>query len=328
MGKPVKHIAKETLFVFAALTCMCIIIVFTSIVNAGFDIEKIFEKENISNAVINAAITIFGTVAAVPAGIVATKQRRAPDGSLGRYLQEFDGYNKIRAKVEPRRLAFNQWHAAQHRKELHQKQVEYLLSKGVLQAEDVLKLPKDQVVKLTTSQKFVVDDKTLFFKALTDEQIHAVLHVLAGKINVHKLPDFYFLYVDGKSSSSFYDQAYYETRNANLSFVVNLISKIFTGFVITSIFTGLVITDNPSDLTNAEIVLKAIIMVAARVFNAITSTLWGWLLGQEMVYTECYYINGRTQFLELFDNDTSFVEKDIQTQAKEDFELEESQNEN
>lgn len=322
MERPVKHIAKETIFVFAALVSMCVIIIFTSLVNAGFDIEKVFEKENLSNAIINAAITIFGTVAAVPAGTVATKQRRNPDGTDGRYLQEFNNYNTIRERIEPKRIAFNQWHTIQHRKELQQKKVEYLLSKGILQAEDILKLTKEQVLSLTTSQKCVVDGKELFFKALTEEQLHACLNVLAGKVNVHKLPDFYFLYVDGKSSKSFYDQAYYETRNANISFVVNLLSKIFIGFVITSIFTGLIVIDRTEDLTNAEFVMKAIIMIAARIFNAISSTLWGWLLGQEMVYTQCYYINGRTQFLELFNNDTTFVVTDLQVQAKAAFEAE------
>ena len=322
MERPVKHIAKETVFVFAALISMCVIIVFTTLVNAGFDIEKVFEKENLSNAIINAAITIFGTVAAVPAGIVATKQRKNDDGSPGRFIQEFNSYNTIREKIESKRVAFNQWHAAQHRIELHQKKVEYLLSKGILQAEDILKLTKEQVLSLTTSQRCIVDGEEMFFKALTEEQVNACLWVLAGHVNVHKLPDFYFLYVDGKSSKSFYDQAYYETRNANISFIVNLLSKIFIGFVITSIFTGLVIIERTEDLTNAEFVMKAIIMIAARVFNAVTSTLWGWLLGQEMVYTQCYYINGRTQFLELFNNDRDFVAVDLQTQAKADFEAE------
>ena len=75
---------------------------------------KMFTKENAGNALINAAITIFGVVAALPAGIVATKQRVNPDGSEGRYLQEFLEYNEIRQKIEPRRLAFSQWHNAQH----------------------------------------------------------------------------------------------------------------------------------------------------------------------------------------------------------------------
>jgi hypothetical protein len=296
---------------------MCVIIVFTSLVNAGFDLEKVFEKENLSNAIINAAITIFGTVAAVPAGTVATKQRRNPDGSLGRYIQEFNAYNAVREKVESKRLAFNQWHNAQHLKELHQKKVDTLLENGIIQAEVILKLTCDQVKTLTTSQRFEVDGDTIYVKGLTNDQIKVCLDVIAGKVNVHKLPDFYFLYVDGKSSKSFYDQAYYETREANTTLIVNLVTKIFIGFVITSIFTGLVILGD-EDMSSKEFIMKAIIIIAARIFNAITSTLWGWLLGQELVYKQCYYINGRTQFLELFLNDTEFKPLSIEEQAREE----------
>lgn len=317
MGTKNTYVSKETLFVFAALICMCVIIVFTSLVNAGFDLEKVFEKENLSNAIINAAITIFGTVAAVPAGTVATKQRRNSDGSLGRYIQEFNAYNVVREKVESKRLAFNQWHNAQHLKELHQKKVDTLLENGIIQAEAILKLTCDQVKTLTTSQRFEVDGDTIYVKGLTNDQIKVCLDVIAGKVNVHKLPDFYFLYVDGKSSKSFYDQAYYETREANTTLIVNLVTKIFIGFVITSIFTGLVILGD-EDMSSKEFVMKAIIIIAARIFNAITSTLWGWLLGQELVYKQCYYINGRTQFLELFLNDTEFKPLSIEEQAREE----------
>lgn len=312
-----KYVSKETLFVFAALFCMCIIIVFTSLVNAGFDMEKVFEKENISNAIINAAITIFGTVAAVPAGTVATKQRRNPDGSLGRFIQDFNAYNAVREKVEPKRLAFNQWHAKQYLNELRQKKLDVLLAAGIVQADAILKLTHEQVKTLTVSQRFEIDGEPLYIKALTNDQINVCLKVVSGKVKVHKLPDFYFLYVDGKSSRSFYDQAYYETREANTTFVVNLTTKIFIGFVITSIFTGLVILGK-EDISNEEFIMRAVITIAARVFNALTSTLWGWLLGQEMVYKQCYYINGRTQFLELFLNDTEFTPLSIEEQAREE----------
>lgn len=312
-----KHISKETLFVFAALICMCVIIVFTSLVNAGFDLEKVFEKENISNAIINAAITIFGTVAAVPAGTVATKQRKNPDGSCGRFIQEFNAYNLVREKVEPKRIEFNQWHNAQHLKELKQKKIDTLLAHGIVQAEAILKLTCEQVKTLTTSQRFDIDGEVIYIKALTDDQIKVCFDVIAGKVKVHKLPDFYFLYVDGKSSKSFYDQAYYETKEANTTLIVNLVTKIFIGFVITSIFTGLVILGN-EDVSSKDFIMKAVIIIAARIFNAITSTLWGWLLGQELVYKQCYYINGRTQFLELFLNDTSFTPLSIEDQAREE----------
>lgn len=320
MNKLNKHVAKETLFVGVALLCMIIIIVFTSIVNAGLDPSKMFTQENAGNALINAAITIFGVVAALPAGMVATKQRVNPDGSDGRYIQEFSEYNKIRQKIEPRRLVFSQWHNAQHIKEQTQKCTDYLLSKGILQASDIMKLTVEQVRTLTTSQPITVNDETIYYKALTDEQIAACIKVLSGKVFVHKLPDYYFLYVDGTSSKTFYDQAYRESADENLALIAKLLYRICIGFIVTCIFTGLMITEPDSELATSTKVIMVIINIVARVFNAVSSTLWGWLLGQEMVYKQCYYINGRTQFLKLFDSDKDFKAASIQDLARADFE--------
>lgn len=319
MKKLTKHTAKETVFVGVALACMVIIIVFTSIVNAGLDPSKIFTKENAGNALINAAITIFGVVAAVPSGIVSTKQRRNPDGSEGRYLQEFSEYNTIRQKIESKRLEFSQWHNAQHMKEQVQKCTDYLLSKGILQASDIMKLSIEQVRQLTTSKPLKVNGEEIYFKALTTEQIAACVRVLSGKVVVHKLPDYYFLYFDGKSSKTFYDQAYRESLDENFVLVAKLMYRICIGFIITCIFTGLIVEPN-SEVTTTQAVLMAIINTVARIFNAITSVLWGWLLGQELTYKQCYYINGRTQFLKLFDSDVSFEAVSIEEQARADYE--------
>jgi hypothetical protein len=315
-----KYVAKETLFVGIALACMLVIIVFTSIVNAGLDPTKVWTKENAGNALINAAITIFGVVSAIPAGMVATKQRRNPDGSDGRYLQEFSEYNEIRQKIEKRRISFSQWHNAQHIKEQTQKCVDYLLSKGILQASEIMLLTVDQVRTLTTSKPIDIGKRQVYYKALTDEQILACVRVLSGKIIVHKLPDYYFLYVDGKSSKTFYDQAYREAVSENLTLIAKLAYRICTGFIITCIFTGLVIYEPDPDVSTSKAVLIAIIHIVARVFNAVSSTLWGWLLGQEVVYKQCYYINGRTQFLKLFDSDVNFKTVDIETLAREEYE--------
>ena len=318
MPKLNRRFQKETALVFASIACMSIIIIFTSLANAKFDFEKAFADENMSNALISAALTVFGTLVSVPAGKSETKLRVNPDGSPGRYIQEFNDYNEVRELVEPKRIAFNQWHSLQHRKELTQKRIEYLLSRGVLQAEDILKLTVEQVTKLTTSQTFTIQKETLYFKALSKAQIKACVKVLEGKVTVHKLPDFYFLYVDGKSSKSFYDQAYYEKRVANAILAGKLAYKIFIGFAIVSVFTGLAVTPN-SELTTAEYIMQAAINITARLFSTITSAFWGWMLGQELAYRECYYINGKTQFLRLFHSDTSFEEIDLQEQAKTEY---------
>lgn len=321
MRFPTRFLAKETLFVAASLLCTCLIVAFTSFINAGLDLEAMLSAQSLPDAILNAAITVFCTIAAVPSGVSATKQRRNADGTPGKYLQDFTAYNNIRLKVEPKRVTFNQWHKEQHLKEQRQKCVEFLLSKGVSQAEDILELSKEQVRKLTTSQYFKVEGRELYFKSLTSDQITACLKVLSGKIVVHKLPDFYFLYYDGMSSRTFYDQAYYEAKDERRTLALKLASKISLGFVITCIFTGLVITAS-EDLSSTEYVIRAVITTLSRVFSAVSSTLWGWLLGQEMVYKQCYYLNGRTQFLELFDNDVDFVPKSLQEQAKLDYETE------
>jgi hypothetical protein len=323
MQKPAKNIAKETLFVGIALMCMILIIVFTSIVNAGLDPSKMFTPKNAGNALINAAITVFGVIAALPAGMVSTKQRKNPDGSDGRYLQEFSEYYEIRQKIEPRRLIFSQWHNAQHIKEQKQKCTDYLLSKGILQTSVILNLTIEQVRRLTTSQVFTIGTDHVYVKALTEEQIEACVKVLSGKVIVHKLPDYYFLYFDGKSSKTFYDQAYREASDENLTLVAKLLYRICTGFIITCIFTGLVVYEPDPEASTAKVVIMAIINIVARIFNAVSSTLWGWLLGQELVYKQCYYINGRTQFLKLFDSDVDFKADSIEEIARAEVEAQE-----
>ena len=314
MGK-----TKELWFAGGAMLCMIGIIVLTSFVNAGLDFDKMFTKDNLSNMLINAVITIFGTVIALPAGTVATKQRVNSDGSKGRYLKEFSEYSDARKAIEDRRGSFSQWHSAQHKRELKQKQIEYLLSKGVTQAKDILRLTIAQVETLTTTQKFEWENEVLYVKALTNEQIAACVKVLSGKIKLHKLPDFYFLYVDGKSSKTFYEQAYHEAYDQNVTLIAKLAYRIFIGFAITCILTGLVV-DATDGFQDPNYAIYAVIIALARILNAVISTFWGWMIGQELVYKQCYYINGRTQFLKLFANDKAFRPKDAQTLAKEDYE--------
>ena len=319
MKKPVEHVAKETLFVIASLVCMISIIVITSIANAGLDAKRIFTMETLSNVILNAAITIFATVSSVPSGISSTKLYRHSDGTPGKYLQDFEAYNAIRDKIEPKRYMFNQWHKAQYEKECHDKRINYLLEYGIVQAEQIISLSREQILTLTATQAIEVDGHTVYFKALTTEQIAAALKVVDGKVKVHKLSDFYFLYADGKGKKTFYDQAYRESLDESSSMVSNIIVRIMSGLIITCIFTGLVIDRRiyeGADVTS--VVLKMIINMVARIFNAISSTIWGYLIGKEHTYKLCYYLNGRAQFLQAFDSDKNFVYKDIQEIAAEE----------
>ena len=320
MDKNLKRATKESLYVIIALLSMCIIIVFTTFVNAGLDPAKIFTRENAGNALINAAIAIFGLVSTIPAGMVDTKSRLNPDGTPGRYIQVFNAYNNIRQKVEARRLEFSQWHIAQHSKEQYLKCVNYLHSKGIFQADDVMKLSKEQICELTTSRSFIVEGREIYYKALTDYQIAAAVKVVSGKLIVHKLSDYYFLHIEGKSTKSFYDQAYRETMSENATIAAKIFYRVAIGFVIACIFTGFVIYDSDPEESTVRAVLLAVTNVITRLFNAFTSSICGWMIGQEIVYRRCYYIEGRTQFLKLFDSDVDFKALTVEEWARSEYE--------
>jgi hypothetical protein len=318
-SKSLKFVAKETMFVGLALACMTVMILITSIADAGLDPSKIWSKSNVSNILINASITVFGTLASIPSGAVATKQRINPDGTKGRYLQEFYDYNDIRQKIEPRRFLFSQWHHAQFLIEHRSKRVNYLLERSILQAEDILELSREQILTLTESQVYKINGEDVYFKALSVEQVIACIKVYDGEITVHKLPDFYFLYIDGKGKRTFYDQAYYESRDENGSLISKIIYKAFLGFLITCIFTGLVMDFVSADEITVAYVFRTLLLIVTRLFNAASSTLWGHLIGQESVYKRCYYINGKTQFLRAFDADRDFEFKDVRQMAREEY---------
>lgn len=318
-SKSFKYAAKETLFVGLSLCCMVVMILITSVAEAGLDPAKIWSKSNVSNILINASITVFGTIAAIPSGSAATKQRVNSDGTKGRYLQEFNEYNEIRQKIEPRRFMFSQWHHAQFLKEHKHKRVNYLFAHGIIQAEDILRLSREQIITLVEPQHYDIDGEEVYFRALSVKQVIRCLRVYDGEVTVHKLPDFYFLYIDGKGKRTFYDQAYYESKDENGSLISKIVYKAFLGFLITCIFTGLVVDFIAVDQISVNYVLHTLLLIVTRLFNAASSTLWGYLIGQESVYKRCYYINGKTQFLKHFDSDRDFKYKDVRQIAREEY---------
>lgn len=313
-----KHITKEMGFALAALGFMLIIIVLTALANAGFNPEQIDKGKLITNLIMNSIITITATIVFIPVGVINTKQRVNPDGSNGRYLQDFYEYSEIRQKIEPRRIVFNQWHQQQYLKELYQKKVTYLLDLGIEQAEQIMLLDRSQIVSLDKPQCFTIEGEKYFFKSLTPIQIKGCLRAISGKINVHKLSDFYFLYPDGKGTKSFYDQAYYETKRERNAMTIKIIYHITLGILTTCVFTGL--DANWKDFAeNPNAAFNAFITMVSRIFNAISSAFWGSMMGQEHVYMLCYYLTGRTQFLKSFDADKDFIPVSVEDQAKQEY---------
>lgn len=303
-------ICKEVVLASSSVVVLVIVTVLTSFITCGFDLKKMFSGENTFNLITNASITVMGIVSSLPLGILTTKQRLNPDGSEGRYLQDFHEFHSIRKLIEPKRKYFGQWHSIQYAKECKTKQFDYLLKHNVIQPEYILLLSVEQVRTLTKPRVFEIDGKTIHLNALTPSQIKACIKVLEGKVQVRKLPDFYFLYVDNVSNLSFYDTAYTERKDEVKTVLVKILSKVALGFVVTCVLTGFAHDLKDVQFTPTYIVF-AILLMLIRIFNALSSVYAGLSAGQEVVYRQCYYINGKTQFLKSFDTDTSFNPDEI-----------------
>lgn len=300
MSKNGYKMGKEVALALSSIVILIVITILTSFINCGFDLRKMFSSENTFNLVTNANITIMGILSSLPLGIVLTKQLKNADGTPGRYLQEYIAFHEIRQKIESKRKLFGQWHTLQYVKECREKQFNYLLSHNILQPEYVLKLSVAQVKTLKVTKTFKIDGVEVTLNALSDKQIEACTKVLNGEITVRKLPDFYFLYIDNVSNASFYDTAYNERKSEVMTVLVKILSKVAIGFIISCLLTGFLY-----DLKNVQFtsnyVMAAVLLMLVRIFNAVTSIFAGVCAGQELVYKLCYFINGKTQFLKIFD---------------------------
>ena len=309
-----KYISKEIFIIVFTIILTLLVTIFTTISGARFDISRLTLAEVYTNILINTVIVLVMTLVSYPYGKLNTMCKKTPDGKNGRYLNAFACFNAAYNLIQHRLYQFNQWHTKKYKQEVKDKQLRYLAEKGIKQPELILKLDRNQIKNLTTAQSYEIDGDTVYFSSLTKKQLKACLKVYDGKISVHKLPDYYFLYVDGKSSSSFYDQAYYENRVEN-AYVISLMSlKVATSLITACVLTSLIF----EDIAFGN-VLKILSNLASRILTIGLSIYSGYSIGQNLIYKKCYYIEGKTQILTEFNDDKDFEYLDPQTLAKQEY---------
>ena len=317
-----KHVSKEIITIVFTIVLTIIVTILTTISGAGFDISQLSATEVYTNIILNTIIVLLVTVVAYPYGKVNTMCKKNPDGSNGRYITAYLNFNTAYAWVKHKLHQFSQWHNKKYNEEVYEKQVRYLSEKGVKQIPLILKLDRTQILSLTTAQEFKIDGETVFVSSLTKKQIKACLKVYDGKITLHKLPDYYFLYVDGKSSSSFYEQAYYERRLENAYVIGNILAKVLFGLIISCVLTSLIID---SMVFDSLTMLKIFTNLTSRILTIGTSLHGGYSIGQNLIYKKCYYIDGKSQILTEFSDDKEFVYQDPQILAKQEYLAERSE---
>lgn len=317
MEKPSKSISKEIIVVVFTIVFTLAVTVLTTLTGAGFDLSRITMVELYTNILVNAVTILLVTVVAFPYGKLNTMCKTTAKGEDGKYKAAYRAYDAAYLLAKPKLYQFSQWHDQKYEKEVYAKQIRYLCEKGIKQPELILKLNREQVVQLSSPQCFEIDGVPVYFSALTKSQLKACLKVFDGKVSLHKLSDYYFLYIDGKGTSSFYEQARYETIAENAYVVGNILLKVLIGLVISCILTSLVIDNLMFD---QQTILKIVTNLISRILTIGQSLYSGYCIGQEYIYKKCYYINGKTQILTEFAEDTTFVFEDPQTLAKQEYE--------
>ena len=307
MKKP--KMTKDLLYIVLTLTIVIAMNVLSTLAGGEFDFDNFSEPEFWSNLLLNLSIVLVCTTTAIPYGISSTKLG-------GRYLNDYQGFLTVFDRIKIKLHLFSQWHTAKYDRELYDKQIKYLVSKGIKQADLIMQLDLSDLDNLENPYMKEINGQEVYFSSLTKKQIKACRKVFSGRVSIKKLPDYYFLYVEGKSGSTFYEQASAEKMSERMYLVGNVCSKIAYGFAFTCIWTGLVMDAYIYD--NTELA-KIIVNMLARIYSAVHSIFNGINIGQGYVYKTCYYINGKTQILEEFDSDNSIQYKDAQELAKEEY---------
>ena len=312
-----KAVFKEIAIIIFTVIATLLVTVFTTISGAGFDLSRLSAVEVYTNIILNAIIVTVVTVVALPYGRLNTMCRKTSDGKGGKYITAVTAFTQILNSVKHRFQEFTQWHTYKYEQELDDKRKRYLLNHGIKQIDEIMKLDRDQIKQLSTSQKFEINGEELFFYSLTWNQRRICLRLYDGKVKLHKLPDQYFMSVDGKSSSSFYEQAYYESLVENAYVISNILLKVLMSLVVSCVLTSLVVDTIVFDNTT---LLKIFTNLISRILTIGLSLYSGYAIGQNLIYKKCYYIDGKTQILTEFNDDKSFVYQDSQVLAKQEYE--------
>ena len=309
-------ISKELFIVIFTVVAILAITVLTTVSGAGFDLSRLTAVEIYTNIILNTVFVLATLLVAIPYGRLYTMCKKTPEGGNGRYLTSFENFNKAYFAIGNILYQFSQWHFIKYKKEVKEKQYRYLTEHNIPQIDNILKLDRSQIDSLQTPQRYIVDGKELYFGALSKRQINACLKVYDGKITLHKLPDSYFLYIDGKAGSSFYEQAYYEARLQAAYATSQILFKVLMSLLISCALTSLVVDQLVFDKYT---VMKMVINLVSRIMTVGLSLYSGYVIGQNLIYRKCYYIDGKCQILTEFKSDVEFVYLDPQKLAKEEY---------
>lgn len=284
----------QNIWCISSIAFMVVLIIVTTIWNAGLDVTKWLEKEFLSNLVINCAISLFGIFSSI--GLADNYYRTKENGMLDITYKNF---LIIREKIEDHLDKFSHWVKLLHQRELDDKILRYLKNEnGIQQAKIILKhLDVSELDSLNKPfSKDLQNGKTIYLKALSNEQITALKDVMTGKIKIEFLHENYFLNAYTKcENKSMYELAIKENETRNKKSFALVSYRILLTIAMGLIFAGLTV-----DGINANKLGQILINVFSRLSILASSIYSGYTIAHTLVKYDCKFIEYKTDILETF----------------------------
>ena len=287
-----KKLNRKTFLTGISVLFAIIIIIITSVLNAGLNPDNWNSAEFLSNLIITIAIGIFGVISGQGMG-----DNYFRTNEKGLFVSTYNSYNTMRTKINVHIDKFEDWNKRLYAKEYYQKCVRYLKNNyGIKQAELILELDKNQVLLLEQPRFFETSKGKTAFNSLTKEQIKAARKVLTGKIKMKYVHDSYFLNAYSKNKTqSMYEIASEQSKKQRQKYLSLMFYRVMVIIVFGFIMSGLVIDTQDSGGFN-----QAMINLISRLFTLFTSLAFGTLVASDLIKDECIYLDYKTTMLERF----------------------------
>lgn len=289
-----KRVLGNKKMILGILTMLVIlaIVVVSSFFPFILDLTRIGTTEFITDQMIIVAITISSTISMM--FIAQSSNAQNPMSELARAKV---GFVASMEKIVNHTI-FYQWIKrvlqVNDRKDIAEKE---MLRLGV--PYDVYELTEVEIRSLTKAQK--IGNK--FYKALTENQIKAILKAKKRILNIRFVaPNYYTSYKSWMIDKNLSEIASSENKKKISTVLFELTLKIIFSLIGAMILASLV-----RDLTQeGGLTAQAFMRFLSRIFAYITSSFLGYMLGCKMNDLDAFYINKRVEAHKLFLEDKNF----------------------
>jgi len=291
IGK-IKKSNRKAIMSSLTIIVVAILIVVSSLVNAGLNPEYWSSDEFIGNLMLTLSICLVGIMSGNAEG---DNYYRTKKGWL--YEISYNKYISLRDKIDPFIDKFPHWSENLYKRELEKKSLHYLRNDyGCKQAKLLMKLDKTQIVKLKEPQKFIVEGKECYFNSLTKEQINACLDVVSGKVRLQYINDNFWLNAfDSNKHQGKYEQASKADYVKNKKFFGLTFYRMSTTIIVGLILGALVV--NANDQANTS---QLVVTMISRLWTLMNSVMWGFYTANDILKEECGFLDYKTTVLNTF----------------------------